>query len=157
MYVIMTDPQRHEENNEKAVEKLAWTIQASQGQFKLILARCNYASIYDTLIEKLHKICECDINVFYLKESEMDLYNIIREESNHEVQVLMILGLESLYNPPQFWTSANYMHKEFFNNFSFPLVLWINNDVYQQMKQLAPDLENWATTINFLSCLFPSS
>ncbi len=90
-------------------------------------------------------------------ESEIDIYNVILEESNDEVKVLMILGLESLYNLPQFWTSANYMHKEFFNNFSFPLVLWLNNDVYQQMIQLGSDFENWATTITFLSCLFQSS
>ena len=35
-------------SNEPALHKLAWAIAASQGQFALMLARCNYASLRDS-------------------------------------------------------------------------------------------------------------
>ena len=146
----MTDLQQPEWDNEKALRKLARTIQFSQGGFHLIFARCNSDTLREQLIEKLRKNCEFDINILHLKESEKDFYNVIRKESNDGVQVLMIVGLESLQNLPHFLNATNRMDfSESHNNFSFPSVLWINNDVDQQMKQLAPDFRDWGTTINF--------
>lgn len=146
----MTDLQRPEWDNEKALRKLDRAIQLSLGGFNLIFARCNFDTLREQLIEKLRKNCEFDINILHLKESEKDFYNVIRKESSDGVQVLMIVGLESLHNLPQFLTATNCMHfGEFHNNFPFPSVLWINNDVDQQMKQLAPDFRDWGTRINF--------
>ncbi|MDF5718440.1 MAG: AAA family ATPase, partial [Rhizonema sp. NSF051] len=136
--------------NEKALRQLAWAIQASVGQFKLILARCNYASSRLRLVEQLRKICQVEIRVLVLKESEKTLYSAIREELGEEVPAcLMVLGLESVQNLERMLISANQVREEFRNNFSFPLVLWIDDEVHKQMMQIAPDLESWATTKNF--------
>ncbi|MBD2439904.1 ribosome assembly protein 4 [Nostoc sp. FACHB-110] len=43
-------------------------------------------------------------------------------------------------------TSANQVREEFRRSFAFPIVLWVNDEIYQQFSQLAPDLESWATT-----------
>jgi hypothetical protein len=146
----MTDLQRPEWDNEKALRKLARAIQLSLGGFHLIFARCNSGTLREQMIEELRKICEFDINILHLKESEKDFYNVIRQESNDGVQVLIIVGLESLHNLPQFLTATNSMHfGEFHKNFSFPSVLWIDNDIDQQMMKLAPDFRDWATRINF--------
>ncbi|MBD2459261.1 ribosome assembly protein 4 [Nostoc sp. FACHB-87] len=138
----MTDSQE----NEARLQELAWAIETSVGQFKLILARCNYAKLRDRLIARLQEICEVEIRVLHLKPSERTLHKAIQEEFGDNIQALMITGLETLRDLPQMLTSANQVREEFRRSFSFPLVLWVNDEIYQQFSQLAPDLESWATT-----------
>ncbi|BBD61132.1 WD-40 repeat-containing protein [Nostoc sp. HK-01] len=141
----MTDSQE----NETRLQQLAWAIEASVGQFKLILARCNYASLRDRLIARLQEICEVDLRVLHLKQSERTLLTAIQEEFGDHIPALMITGLETLRDLPQMLTSANQVREEFRRSFPFPIVLWVTNEVYQQFSQLAPDLESWGTTKNF--------
>jgi hypothetical protein len=47
-----------EVHNEKALRQLAWAIENSAGKFKLILVRCNYASLRSRLIIRLQEICQ---------------------------------------------------------------------------------------------------
>ncbi|NMG22579.1 AAA family ATPase [Brasilonema bromeliae] len=146
-------------NNERSLKQLAWAIEASVGQFKLILARCNYASLRSSsreppfgrshLINRLRDICQVEIRVLVLKESARTLYTAIREESGDDVQALMILGLESVRNLEQMLISANQVREEFRNHFPFPVVLWIDDEVHKRFMQFAPDLESWGTTKNF--------
>ncbi|WP_017316567.1 nSTAND1 domain-containing NTPase [Mastigocladopsis repens] len=149
----MTNDQHRSEdvrlNNDRSLQQLAWAIEASVGQFKLILARCNYASSRSRLIERLREICQVEIRVLVLKESERTLYTAIREELGDDVQALMILGLESVWNLDQMLISANQVREEFRNHFPFPVVFWIDDEVHKQLMQFAPDLESWATTRNF--------
>ncbi|MBP5976890.1 hypothetical protein HW132_30250 [Brasilonema sp. CT11] len=133
-------------NNERSLKQLAWAIEASVGQFKLILARCNYASLRSHLIKRLRDICQVEIRVLVLKESARTLYTAIREECGDDVQALMILGLESVRNLEQMLISANQVREEFRNHFPFPVVLWIDDEVHKQFMQFAPDLESWGTT-----------
>ncbi|NMF64636.1 nSTAND1 domain-containing NTPase [Brasilonema octagenarum] len=133
-------------NNERSLKQLAWGIEASVGQFKLILARCNYRSLRLHLIKRLRDICQVEIRVLVLKESARTLYTAIREESGDDVQALMVLGLESVRNLEQMLISANQVREEFRNHFPFPVVLWIDDEVHKQFMQFAPDLESWGTT-----------
>ncbi|NMG07871.1 ribosome assembly protein 4, partial [Brasilonema sp. UFV-L1] len=136
-------------NNERSLQQLAWAIDASVGQFKLILARCNYASSRSHLLQRLRDICQAKIRVLVLKESARSLYTAIREELKDNVQALMILGLESVRNLDQMLISANQVREEFRNHFPFPVVLWIDDEVHKRFMQFAPDLESWGTTRNF--------
>ncbi|MEH2014569.1 WD40 repeat domain-containing protein, partial [Nostoc sp.] len=144
----MTDSQQPE--NEKGLQQLAWAIESSVGQFKLILARCNYASLRDRLIQKLREICQVEIRVLAVQQSRKTLYTAIQEEFGEEIPAcVMVVGLESVQNLSVMLTSANQVREEFRKNFAFPLVLWIDDEIYKQLIQLAPDLESWATTRNF--------
>jgi WD40 repeat protein len=136
-------------NNSQQLEDLAWSIEASQGEFKLILAKCNYLNLQNQLIQELQKICQIEIHILRLQASERTLYNAIREEFNQEIAALMIVGWESLPNLSKMFSSANQVREEFRNNCPYPLVLWINNQIYQQIMESAPDLESWGITINF--------
>ncbi|MBD2236342.1 PD40 domain-containing protein [Aulosira sp. FACHB-113] len=136
-------------NNNRSLEQLAWAIQASVGQFKLILARCNYLQQRDRLIARLQEISAVKISVLTLKPSQRTLYTAIREEFGGNVQALMIVGLDKLHDLPQMLIAANQVREEFRKSFSFPILLWINDEIYKQLMQLAPDLESWATTKNF--------
>ncbi|MEI1374842.1 nSTAND1 domain-containing NTPase, partial [Nostoc sp.] len=144
----MTDSQQPE--NEKGLQQLAWAIESSVGQFKLILARCNYASLRDRLIQRLREICQVEIRVLAVQQSRKTLYTAIQEEFGEEIPAcVMVVGLESVQNLSVMLTSANQVREEFRKNFAFPLVLWIDDEIYKQLIQLAPDLESWATTRNF--------
>ncbi|AVH72605.1 nSTAND1 domain-containing NTPase [Nostoc sp. 'Lobaria pulmonaria (5183) cyanobiont'] len=144
----MTDSQQPE--NEKGLQQLAWAIESSVGQFKLILARCNYARERDRLISKLQEICQVEIRVLAVQQSRKTLYTAIQSEFGAEIPAcVMVVGLESVQNLSVMLTSANQVREEFRKNFAFPLVLWIDDEIYKQLIQLAPDLESWATTRNF--------
>ncbi|WP_448273957.1 nSTAND1 domain-containing NTPase [Nostoc sp. DSM 114160] len=144
----MTDSQQPE--NEKGLQQLAWAIESSAGQFKLILARCNYVSLRDRLISRLREICQVEICVLTVQQSNRTLYTAIQEEFGEQIPAcVMVVGLESVQNLSVMLTSANQVREEFRKNFSFPLVFWIDDEIYKQLIQLAPDLESWATTKNF--------
>ncbi|MEJ6483261.1 ribosome assembly protein 4, partial [Nostoc punctiforme UO1] len=137
-------------NNDRSLKQLAWAIESSVGQFKLILARCNYASLRDRLISKLQEICQVEIRILAVQQSNRTLYTAIQEEFGAEIPAcVMVVGLESVQNLSVMLTSANQVREEFRKNFAFPLVLWIDDEIYKQLIQLAPDLESWATTRDF--------
>ncbi|MEH2291656.1 nSTAND1 domain-containing NTPase, partial [Nostoc sp.] len=134
----------------RSVAQLAWAIESSVGQFKLILARCNYASLRDRLIQKLREICQVEIRVLAVQQSHRTLYTAIQSEFGEEIPAcVMVVGLESVQNLSVMLTSANQVREEFRKNFAFPLVIWIDDEIYKQLIQFAPDLESWATTRNF--------
>ncbi|MFS0518652.1 hypothetical protein ACEYW6_28700 [Nostoc sp. UIC 10607] len=134
----------------RSLQQLAWGIEGSVGQFTLILARCNYASLRDRLIERLREICQVEIRLLVVQESRKTLYTAIREEFGEDVLgCVMVVGLETVQNLAVMLTSANQVREEFRKNFAFPLVLWIDDEIYKQLIQVAPDLESWAITKNF--------
>ncbi|MEH2074529.1 MAG: ribosome assembly protein 4, partial [Nostoc sp.] len=143
-------PEDDHVNNERSLKQLAWAIESSVGQFKLILARCNYVSLRDRLISRLREISQVEIRVLAVQQSNRTLYSAIQEEFGEEIPAcVMVVGLESVQNLSVMLTSANQVREEFRKNFVFPLVLWIDDEIYKQLIQLAPDLESWATTRNF--------
>ncbi|MCC5650627.1 hypothetical protein LC609_12415 [Nostoc sp. XA013] len=134
----------------RSLKQLAWAIASSVGQFKLILARCNYASLRDRLISRLQDMSQVEIRVLAVQQSNRTLYTAIQEEFGAEIPAcVMVVGLESVQNLSVMLTSANQVREEFRKNFAFPLVLWIDDEIYKQLIQLAPDLESWATTRDF--------
>jgi WD40 repeat protein/tetratricopeptide (TPR) repeat protein len=140
-----------EVNNEKALQQLAWAIENSAGKFKLILARCNYASLRSRIISRLIEICPVEISVLQLREWGKTLFAAIGEEFGEDLPAaLMVLGLDSVQGLPQMLTAVNQVREDFRKHFPFPLVLWINDDIYKQLMQFAPDFESWATSKNFV-------
>ncbi|MDZ8106308.1 MAG: ribosome assembly protein 4, partial [Nostoc sp. DedQUE12a] len=134
----------------RSLQQLAWAIESSVGQFKLILARCNYAKLRDRLIQKLREICQVEIQLLVVQQSHRTLFTAIREEFGENLPAcVMVVGLETVPNLAAMLTSANQVREEFRKNFAFPLVLWIDDEIYKQLMQIAPDLESWATTRNF--------
>ncbi|WP_341531379.1 ribosome assembly protein 4 (plasmid) [Nostoc sp. UHCC 0302] len=147
----MSTPHQSDEppNYERSLQQLAWTLQASVGQFKLIWARCNYSDLRSRLIERLSEICKIKIQVLQLKESERTLFTAIRSELQPDAQALMIVGWESLQDLPQMLTSANQVREEFRKNLSIPVVVWISEEIHHTIMEIAPDLESWGTSRSF--------
>jgi tetratricopeptide (TPR) repeat protein len=137
--------------NENALEELAWAIEASVGEFKLFLARCNYTNLRSHLVERLQTLTSANIRILELKASETTLFTRIQVELGEELpDVFMVFGLESVGNLDELLTATNQVREEFRKHFHFPLVLWVNDEVLRKLMRLAPDFESWATTTEFL-------
>jgi len=141
--------------NEASLRSLVRAITLSQGQFSLILVRCNYEALRDTLseslrdriMERLRELCPVPITDLVLAESVKTLYTTIQAELGSQTpKALMVFGLESVSAIDQVLTSTNQVREEFRKNFPFPLILWVNDVVLQKLIQLVPDFESWATT-----------
>ncbi|MEH1992195.1 CHASE2 domain-containing protein [Nostoc sp.] len=146
--------QREPENlafdNERSLQTLVRTIALSQGEFSLILLRCNYADLRQRMVERLHQLSSVHIHEITLPASVKTLYTNIREQlGNEQPPALMIFGLESVKDIDTVLTSANQVREEFRKNFPFPILLWVNDSVLQKFIRLATDLESWATIIDF--------
>ncbi|MEH2238043.1 nSTAND1 domain-containing NTPase, partial [Nostoc sp.] len=144
------EPENLAFDNEHSLQTLVRTITLSQGEFSLILLRCNYAALRQRMVQRLHQLSPVDIHEITLPASVKTLYTDIREQLGDEQPLtLMIFGLETVKDVDTVLTSANQVREEFRKNFPFPILLWVNDSVLQKFIRLATDLENWATIIEF--------
>ncbi|WP_293103305.1 hypothetical protein [Moorena sp. SIOASIH] len=136
--------------NERALQRLAWAIEASQGQFSLIFAHCNYTYVQQQMTQRLLETCPVQIREVVLKKSDSRLYRKIRQDlGDQQPGAVMVFGLEALDDIDSLLAATNQVREEFRKNFHFPLVLWINDDVQTKLLRVAPDLESWGTTREF--------
>ena len=136
--------------NEKSLQALVRAIRLSQGQFSLILVRCNYVALRDRMVQRLRELSPIEIRELVLPASVKTLYTTIKAELGEEVpKALMVFGLESVRDLSTVLASTNHVREEFRKNFPFPLILWMNDQVLQQLLRVAPDFESWATTTEF--------
>ncbi|BAZ18053.1 WD-40 repeat-containing protein [Calothrix sp. NIES-4071] len=132
-----------------ALEELAWTLSASQDEFRLILARCNYVLLRSVLYKHLQKLTNTKIPVLSLRKTENSLYKKIETLLPKQPKAIMVWGLEYVSNLDQLIIATNLIREEFRKNFNFPIVLWVNDEVLGKMMRLSSDFESWATTIEF--------
>jgi WD40 repeat protein/tetratricopeptide (TPR) repeat protein len=136
--------------NERALTRLAWAIEASEGQFSIFLAHCNYGKSRTQLAKRLQEICSTQIRVVALPETARTLYTTLLDALGDEQPgAVMVLGLESVSDLEQVLVATNQVREEFRKKFPFPLVLWVNDEVLEKLIRLAPDFENWTTTTEF--------
>ncbi|MFP4121037.1 MAG: hypothetical protein ACLFWI_08505, partial [Coleofasciculus sp.] len=137
-------------DNQEALEELIWAIEASEGRFYIMLARCNYAYLQDRLIQQVQEQCALDIRVIHLKQSDRTLYSTICAQLGQEMpDALMVSGLATVDNLDDMLRATNQVREEFRKNFHFPVILWINDAVHVKFLRIAPDFESWTTTTRF--------
>jgi WD40 repeat protein len=149
----MTNPHEPEDiaaDNESSLKALVRSLSLSQGNFKLILARCNYGALRDRMVQRLRELSPVEIRELVLPESVKSLCTPINAALGDDVpDALMVFGLESVSDIETVLKSSNCIREEFSNHFPFPLVLWVNDEVLKKLLRLAPDLESWATSVEF--------
>jgi hypothetical protein len=132
--------------NERSLKTLQRAIALSQGRFSLILVRCNYTSLRERMRSQLQERSEIKIRSLFLPPETKSLYSTIEAEiAEEEIAALMVFGLESVTAIDDLLTSTNQVRDEFRKNFSFPLVLWVKDEVLQKMVKLARDFHTWAS------------
>ena len=130
--------------NQRSLKSLARAISFSQDKFSLILLRCNCEDWQQETLEFLQQN-GIENQTLVLPESTENLCNYIElHRQNNNPAALIILGLEAITNLDEFLVSLNQNRNEFSHKFSFPLILWVNDEVLQKMVRLAPDFHSWA-------------
>ncbi len=98
----------------------------------------------------MRELCPLELRELILEPSIKTLYTTIQVKlGNERPQALMIFGLESVSAIDQVLTLTNQVREEFRENFPFPIILWINDQLGQKLIRIAPDFESWSTTIKF--------
>ena len=130
--------------NERSLKKLIRSITNSQGYFALILARCNYCSLRDQMVQQFKEECQVEIRELHLSKSIKTLYTTIEGDLEDQLpQALMIFDLELVDAIDQVLISTNQVREEFRKNFQFPIVIWVNDEIFQKLIQLMPDFKSW--------------
>ncbi|MBE9127145.1 MULTISPECIES: PD40 domain-containing protein [unclassified Coleofasciculus] len=156
----MTEPNEIDDiaaDNEESLQTLIRAITLSQGEFSLILARCNYSHLREQIVQQLREQCPIKIHEVVLDSSVKTLYSTIEKalqdkqqgRGDASVSALMIFGLESVDAIDPVIVATNHVREEFRKNFPFLIVFWVNDEVLQKFTRLAPDFDSWTTTIEF--------
>ncbi|MCU0516289.1 MAG: hypothetical protein MUC60_05355 [Oscillatoria sp. Prado101] len=149
----MSDTHRLEDvatYNQESLRTLVRGIDLSQGQFSLILLRCNYTRLRDRMLQQLQQLSTAHIHRLTLPQSVKTLFAPIAAEiGDNPPPALTVLGVESLENIEPVLTATNLIREEFRKNFPFPLLLWATDEVLRKLIRVAPDFESWATTVEF--------
>lgn len=141
-------------HNERSLNTLDRAIAFSRGEFSLVLVRCNYKRLRDRLIRELKKGSESryQIKELPLPSSARTLYTTIQTYGHGECLIdgsncaLFVLGLESVVDLEDLFASSNQVRDDFRKRLPFPLVLWINDEVFHKFVRFAPDFTSWAAT-----------
>jgi hypothetical protein len=132
--------------NDESLRLLARAITLSQGEFSLILARCNYRSLRQGLMQQLREHCPVEFRERVLDPSAKTIETAIQEELRDDPPAVIISGLELVRDLDTVLIATNQARDEFRQNFPFPLVLWGTDEVLQRLIRVAPDFESWAAT-----------
>ncbi|MGE5655887.1 MAG: hypothetical protein ACM37W_04660 [Actinomycetota bacterium] len=147
------NPQQQEDiqlQNARSLQTLCRTLTMSQGEFSLILVRCNYAHLREEMVQKLHEQCSVEIQELFLSPSTKTLYSSIEAElTGQQPAAVMVFGLEGVRSIDQLLNTANQVREVFPNNFHFPLLLWVNDPILKKLVRLVPDIESWTTSVEF--------
>ena len=139
---------KEKDDRQDSLAELSWIIEISQGEFSLILAKCNYSAWRERMAQGLREIYPGKIREIVLERSVQKLYATIRKElAEEEPPAVMVFGLESVEGIEQLLTSMNSVREEFRKHCRFPLVLWTTDEIARLFLRLAPDIESWSTRI----------
>ncbi|MEQ8386884.1 MAG: hypothetical protein RH949_31465 [Coleofasciculus sp. A1-SPW-01] len=136
--------------NQTELEELALTLDAFQGQFLLVFARCNYDRVRSRLIQVLQDSSPLNIRTITLNPDDTALYQRIqRELQGDKPGALMVLGLESVLSLERMLAGADLVREEFRHHCPFPVVVWVTDSVKAQWMQFARNLESWGVSSRF--------
>ncbi|NEO66769.1 MAG: hypothetical protein F6J98_42925, partial [Moorea sp. SIO4G2] len=161
--------------NDSTLKALSRAIAFSQGEFSLVIVRCNYQGLQQQMLQRLKALCQPQypITEFIIPPSATTLYTTIQNYEHRELgrgqdkgidrsgnrqsstpidpslphppisspphSALLIVGLESVVSLEELLTSTNQVRDEFRKRLTFPLILWVNDQVLQKLMRLAPD------------------
>ncbi|MEH2394006.1 MAG: hypothetical protein V7K21_20860 [Nostoc sp.] len=159
---MINDKQVHiyTKENQYTLQRLIRVIALSEGQFALILVRCNYEQLREQMLENIRSITK-DINIkeIVLNPPTTSLHSTIVSElflDNPAVvtdslpSAVMVFGIESAIDLENLLTGINQARDIYAATFPFPVILWLQDEVASLLSRLAPDFKSWAaTTIKF--------
>ena len=139
--------------NRRSFQSLVRTIELSQGEFCLILARCNDRRWRDYLTQQLQHHCSVPIQRFNLPASTVAFDVAIQDAfTTVRPKALVAFRLESVQSVEKFLSATDANREQLQQCLSAPLVLWVSDEILQKVSRFAPALYSWASrTISFLA------
>ena len=135
-------------NNENKLADLVWEIEAFQGEFRLILLRCNYVALRAQILNRLEKLKE--IRIVHLQAGDISLHQRLLEELGEErPEAVVVLGFEVVEELGQFLNSANLNRDRLAQRFPLPVVFCLNEEIYRGLLRFAGDFESWGSSVDF--------
>lgn len=139
--------------NERSLQTLVRAIALSEGNFSLILVRCNYVTLQRSMLQRLESLCPeiseegRSVHSMVLPKTVSTLYSTLVDALDQKQPLaVMIFGLDCTNGLEQLLVSANQVRDEFRNSFPFPLIWWVTEEVLASLIRFAPDLKSWAAT-----------
>ena len=133
--------------NERSLSTLDRAITLAEGNFALILVRCNYEVCKEQMWRRLQSIKDAPLKEIVLQaSSDTLLTTILSALPGDQIGALNVFGLESVTAIDQVLISTNQLRDEFRKHLTFPLVLWVTDEVLQKLMRFAPDFKSWAVT-----------
>ncbi|MGB7443999.1 MAG: hypothetical protein WA919_23285, partial [Coleofasciculaceae cyanobacterium] len=131
-------------------------IAFSQGEFSLVLVRCNYKSLSEQMLQRLRGLAQdrYQFRELVIPPNATTLFTTLQSyghgkgctATNRNHPALVILGLESVAAIEDLLSSSNQVRDEFRKRMPFPLVLFLNDQLLHKLVQFAPDFASWAAT-----------
>ena len=133
-----------EAHNQKSLNKLLRAVSLAKGTFSLIVVRCNYVDLSVQVRTWLQDHCPFELQEITLKPHTPSLYDAIERSLDHTSLLgLVVSGFETASALEDLLTATNRVRDKFREQFSFPLVLWVNDEILQKFAALAPDFNSW--------------
>ena len=143
----MIDPYQ---NEVELLSELTFALEMSQGNFRLFLASCNNQTQRRRLMEKLQTSFSGDLAILEVDASVEKLYTTIGQHlGEQQPDAFMVWGLESNRNIDKLLVSMGLVREEFKNNYQFPILLWIDQEISRKFIRLIPDFESWTSLTVF--------
>ncbi|NEQ09054.1 MAG: hypothetical protein F6K37_24855 [Moorea sp. SIO4E2] len=138
--------------HQQLLKQLAWAMEmgASEQEFSLIFAHCNYTQWRDQLIQQLAEVCSVEILPIELTPEVTQLHRTIYTSIQSQLrqqqpQGIMVYGFEVVTDLEQLLRLANGVREEFRKQFHVPVLFWVDDRVYTQFLRSARDLASWGT------------
>ncbi|WP_417040640.1 hypothetical protein, partial [Cylindrospermopsis raciborskii] len=143
----MNDLENIPNHHYEPIKTILRVIDFSQGQFSLIFLHCNDAELREQVAAQLRERSPNKIEEITLPHSAISLYDNISLTLDRHPEVLMVFGLETVNNLDSILQFSNQIREEFRKNFTFPLLIWIDDQILRKILRVAPDLETWGSII----------
>lgn len=115
--------------------------------FSLITVICNYKKLREITISNLDDLCPVEIKKLRLSPDTTNLFKAIETQlkkwGEEQPSAVMILGLEKVQDLETLLANAKGERDRFGDHFSFPLILWMTDEVRKKLANVATDFHNW--------------
>jgi hypothetical protein len=144
-----TSDRRASYRHQNALRELAWGLEVNEGEFAILLARCNSLRVQAQMLRRLRQLCSIPFDEIVLDSSANALYTAICSQLTHPPHALSLSGFTSVSQIDRMLLGANFILGEFYRNFHFPSVWWVTDDIVGKLIRLAPDLYSRTTAVEF--------
>jgi WD40 repeat protein/DNA replication protein DnaC len=138
-------------DNAEILAELLRSIDLGQGEFSLLLVRCNYHGLQQALLANLREQSKLTLAEVMLAPTATSLYSaMVHQVGEGQPAAVSILGLNAVDQLDDVLAAANTMRESFRQTFPFPVLLWVDDDLLAQIRHRMPDFKSWgATTFRF--------